>query len=52
MKSSVEATVEAPAAAVFDLISDIDRLPEWNANMTEVVERPSGELAAGAEWVV
>jgi uncharacterized protein YndB with AHSA1/START domain len=52
MKSSVEATVEAPAAAVFDLISDIDRLPEWNANVTEVVERPSGELAAGAEWVV
>jgi uncharacterized protein YndB with AHSA1/START domain len=52
MKGSVEATVEAPPAAVFDLMSDIDRLSEWNAKMTEVVERPSGELVTGAEWVV
>ena len=33
------------------LITDIDRLPEWNAAIESVIERPS-ELATGSEWVV
>jgi uncharacterized protein YndB with AHSA1/START domain len=45
------ARVDAPPAAVFDLITDIDRLPAWNAAIESVVD--NGEpLVAGAEWVV
>ncbi|MGQ0805103.1 MAG: SRPBCC family protein [Actinomycetota bacterium] len=51
MKHSVTSTVAAPAETVFDLITDLDRLPEWNANMTTVVERPP-TLNPGTEWVV
>jgi uncharacterized protein YndB with AHSA1/START domain len=36
---------------VFDLITDIDRLPEWNAAIEAVVERPPA-LAEGVEWTV
>ena len=43
--------VEAAPEAVFDLITDIDRLPEWNNAIESVVERPTA-LTAGAEWVV
>jgi uncharacterized protein YndB with AHSA1/START domain len=50
-QASVTATVAAPAEAVFDLVTNIDRLPEWNANMTAVVEWPAN-VAAGAEWAV
>jgi uncharacterized protein YndB with AHSA1/START domain len=51
MKHHVTSTVPAPPGTVFDLITDLDRLPEWNANMTTVVERPPA-LTPGAEWVV
>ncbi len=51
MKHRVTSTVAAPPDAVFDLITDLDRLPEWNANMTTVVERPPA-LTPGTEWVV
>ena len=51
MKHSVTTTVAAPPEAVFDLITDLDRLPEWNANIKAVVERPPA-LTPGAEWVV
>ncbi|MGH9033974.1 MAG: SRPBCC family protein [Acidimicrobiia bacterium] len=50
-RGSAETTVAAPPDDVFALITAIDRLPEWNAIMTGVVERPA-ELAPGAEWVV
>jgi len=43
--------VPAPPDEVFDLITDIDRLPEWNACIEKVVERPP-LLEPGAEWVV
>ena len=43
--------VDAPAADVFDLITDIDRLPEWNAEIPRVVERPAA-LVPEAQWVV
>src|SRR5436309_2029740 len=43
--------VDARPDDVFDLITDIDRLPEWNACIERVVERPT-PLDIGAEWVV
>src|SRR5271169_3046542 len=43
--------VSATPDAVFSLITDIDRLPEWNDAIESVVDRPA-ELVTGAEWVV
>jgi uncharacterized protein YndB with AHSA1/START domain len=43
--------VDAAPQSVFDLITDIDRLPEWNAAIEAVVERPPA-LAVDAEWIV
>lgn len=43
--------VGASPEAVFGLITDIDRLPEWNNAIESVIERPT-ELDIGAEWVV
>ncbi len=43
--------VSGDADAVFRLITDVDRLPEWNRAIECVVE-PATELAPGAEWVV
>ena len=51
MKHRVSSTVSAPPETVFDLVTALDRLPEWNANMTAVVERPP-VLGPGTEWVV
>jgi Polyketide cyclase / dehydrase and lipid transport len=36
---------------MFGLITDVDRLPEWNGLIQLVVEGPT-EMTAGAEWVV
>ena len=44
-------TVPADPDAVFDLITDIDRLPEWNTAMEAVVDRPA-TLTPGSEWTV
>jgi uncharacterized protein YndB with AHSA1/START domain len=43
--------VGATPQAVFDLITDVGRLPEWNAAIETVLERPPA-LAEGAEWTV
>jgi uncharacterized protein YndB with AHSA1/START domain len=43
--------VEAAAESVFRLITDIDRLPEWNDAIESVIEQPP-QLTPGAEWVV
>lgn len=45
------ARVDATPEAVFDLITDIARLPEWNAAIEAVVERPPA-LTDGAEWTI
>lgn len=42
--------IAAAPALVFELITDIDRLPEWNAEVVKVVERSGTDV--GAEWVV
>jgi hypothetical protein len=46
------AHLAASAADLFDLLVDVDRLPEWNAHVHHVVERPDGPLASGVEWVI
>jgi hypothetical protein len=43
--------VDADPTSVFDLITDVDRLPEWNRAIETVVERPDA-LAEGAQWTV
>ena len=42
----------APAGEVFDTRVDVDRLPEWNAHLHHVVERPEGPLQQGSQWVL
>ena len=48
---SVTARVDAAPEAVFGLITDLDRLPEWNDAIESVEEKPSA-LSEGAEWLV
>ena len=48
---SATTRVSARPDEVFDLITDLDRLPEWNACIESVVTRPPA-LQIGAEWVV
>ena len=43
--------VGAAPDAVFDVITDIGRLPDWNAAIERVIELPR-ELTPGAEWTV
>jgi uncharacterized protein YndB with AHSA1/START domain len=43
--------VAATPQAVFDFITNVGRLPEWNAAIEEVAQQPA-ELAEGAEWTV
>ena len=45
------AFVDATPESVFDFITDISRLPQWNRTIERVVEAPAS-LAYGAEWVV
>ncbi len=48
---SVTETVAAPPEAMFEQLTDIDQLPEWNEIIQRVVERPT-VLERDAEWVV
>ena len=43
--------IDASPERVFAMITDIDRLPEWNAEVHRVVDRCTA-LEAGHEWVV
>ena len=46
-------TVDADPDEVFAIITAIDRLPEWNARIAQVLEPPPDpRLPAGTEWVV
>lgn len=45
--------VDAPPDDVFAAITDIDRLPQWNARVAAVLEPPpESSLPEGSEWVV
>lgn len=50
-KASVAGAVPNAPNEVFTLLTDLDRLPEWNAIMTGLVDRPD-TVEPGAEWVV
>ena len=43
--------VDATPRAVFDFITDVGRLPEWNNAIEAVLAQPAA-LAEGAEWTV
>jgi uncharacterized protein YndB with AHSA1/START domain len=47
----VSAELAVPAEAVFSTITDVSRLPTWNAVITAVIEKPEC-LEPEAEWVV
>jgi uncharacterized protein YndB with AHSA1/START domain len=51
LRGSVTDHVAARAPEVFALVTDVERLPEWNRVITKVVERPAA-LRPDAEWVV
>lgn len=50
-RSSVTAEVAADPDELFALITDIDRLPEWNEHIHHVVDAPA-QVVDGSEWVV
>jgi hypothetical protein len=50
--SRVTAEVAAPAPDVFETLTDVARLPEWNARIHHVVEPLDGPMCVGAVWVV
>ena len=50
-QESVSARVGASPEAVFSLVTDVSRLPEWNQAITDVVEAPE-RLDAGSVWKV
>ena len=48
---SASRLVAGSADEVFNVITDISGLPEWNATITAVIERPE-HLCEGAQWTV
>ncbi len=51
MTAHASTVVPAPPDVVFAALTDIARLPDWNAVMTNVVDQPA-LLAVGSEWIV
>jgi hypothetical protein len=43
--------VSAAPNVVFDFIIDVDRLPQWNAQIPRVI-KSVGKLVEGSEWVI
>ena len=52
LRGSVTERLSVSADDIFDLISSVDRLTEWNEHIHHVVEAPSGRTRPGDEWVV
>ncbi|MGZ4544608.1 MAG: SRPBCC family protein [Blastococcus sp.] len=52
LEGATRAVVDAPAPEVFAALTDVERLPGWNAHIPRVIEAPAGPLAEGVEWVV
>ena len=48
---SASRILDASADDVFSVVTDISRLPEWNAAITAVIEQPD-QLKPCAEWIV
>lgn len=51
IRGSASAVLQASPDAAFSAITDIAKLPTWNATMLSVVEQPN-PLEVGKEWVV
>jgi uncharacterized protein YndB with AHSA1/START domain len=49
---SEQVVLDASPAAVFALITNVDRLPEWNEHIHHVIAPAGGPLGPGSEWVV
>ncbi|MGH2730170.1 MAG: SRPBCC family protein, partial [Actinomycetota bacterium] len=52
LQGSVTDRLSVPPDDLFDLISSVDRLPEWNEHIHHVVDAPTGPTREGDEWVV
>lgn len=52
LRGSITERLAVPPDDLFDLISSVDRLPNWNEHIHHVVEAPSGNPREGDEWVV
>ena len=50
-RMSASRILDANADDIFSVVTAIDRLPEWNASITAVVEQPYC-LDVGAQWIV
>src|SRR6185437_6456370 len=50
-QGKASARVNAAPQSVFDFITDLTRLPEWNAAIEAVTDKPAA-LVDGAEWTV
>jgi uncharacterized protein YndB with AHSA1/START domain len=50
-QGKASARVDAARQSVFDFITDLSRLPEWNAAIEAVTDKPVA-LTEGAEWRV
>lgn len=48
---SASRIIDASPDDVFSTVTDVARLPEWNAAITAVIQRPE-RLEVGAQWVV
>ncbi|MGE2720309.1 SRPBCC family protein [Mycolicibacterium celeriflavum] len=46
------ADIEAPAAVVWDVFSDVERWPEWTASVTRLVALDSRELLVGNRFQI
>ena len=51
LHGSATALIDASPQAVFDLITDLDRLPAWNRAIEAVTDRPVA-LEEGSAWTV
>ena len=45
-------TIDTNPRDVFAVITQVERLPEWNKRIAAVVQAPQTPLAVGVEWVV
>ncbi len=51
IRESASEHIDAEAEVVFDLVTSVPRLPEWNPGITEVLDAPA-RLQPGSVWKV
>jgi uncharacterized protein YndB with AHSA1/START domain len=49
---SANVLIDATPDQVFAVLTDIERLPVWNAKVHHVIELPDGPVVEDAEWVI